>query len=92
MLVKVKTYENATVAVVGPRRPEGSHGHLVEGAYAKGGQWINIDVRHHSHGKPTGVILKKHPFVQSASEQTRTQQVAAIREGITAAVKKATGQ
>ena len=70
----------------------GQHSHLVEGAYFKNGVWINVDVRHTSHGQPTGVILKKHPFIQPAEEQTKPQQLAAIREGVSLAVKKATGQ
>jgi len=70
----------------------GQHSHLVEGAYFKDGVWINVDVRHTSYGSPTGTILKKHPFIQPAEEQTKSQQLAAIREGVSLAVKKATGQ
>lgn len=73
-------------------RAHGQHSHLVEGAYFKDGQWINIDVKHKSHGQATGTILKKTPFIQDAEQQTRGQQKTAIVNGVHATVKKATGQ
>jgi len=76
----------------GQVRAAGQHSHLVEGAYFKNGQWINVDVRHTSHGQKTGTILAKHPFIQPAEEHTKSAQEAAIRAGVAAAVKKATGQ
>ena len=84
--VEVKGYESATVAIVGPKRPAGAHGHLVEGADSEG---QNIDVRHHSRGQPTGTVLVKQPFVGPAAKQTEGAQRTAIEEGIRKATEKA---
>ena len=67
--VEVKQGRRALYAVVGPKRPAGSHGHLVEGT---------TSVRHFARGKPTGVILKKTPFLEPASKQTFSKQREAI--------------
>ena len=56
--------------LVGPKRQGGQHGLLVEGAYSGG----LIDVRHHSHGEPTGTILKKSAFLYGAAASTLEQQ------------------
>ena len=84
--VEVKVYSSASVAIIGPKRPAGAHGHLVEGVDSKG---ENVDVRHHSRGQPTGSILKKTPFMGPASRDTKEQQRAAVTEGIRKASAKA---
>ncbi len=84
-----RSTQNTTQGLV---RAHGQHSHLVEGAYFKDGNWINIDVEHHARGKSSGTILKKTPFIQEAEQQTHGRQRIAITHGVREAVKKATGQ
>lgn len=82
--VEVKGYDNSTVAVVGPKRPTGAHGHLVEHGH--------MIVGHKPLKVQTGVATTPDPFMDPAAEQTKAQQQTAVIEGLKAAVKKATGQ
>lgn len=76
-------------AVVGPQYPAGAHGHLVEGAGGKDMHTINV--RHHSHGRPTGKILRKQPFVGPAAEATHEEQLRAVHDAIERAVYRVMG-
>ncbi len=59
--IGVEVKQGETIyAVVGPKRPAGAHGHLVEGG-----------ARHHSWGVPTGVMTKPVPFIEPASQDTK---------------------
>lgn len=76
--VEVKGYSRATVAIIGPKRPAGSHGNLVEESH-----------RHFSHGKPTGIMTEATPFMAMAAEDTTYAQTRAIRAGIGKALRHA---
>lgn len=86
LTVRIKEYEGSNVMIAGPKHDGGQHGHLVEGADSEG---ENVDVMHHSHGRATGVVLKKTPFMGPASKITETQQRAAITDGVRKASAKA---
>lgn len=58
-------------AVVGPKRPAGAHGHLVEYGH-----------RVVSHGVDTGYVTEPHPFMEPAATETRPQQDAIERAAI----------
>lgn len=81
LATEVRGYTNAMVAVVGPKRPAGSHGHLVEESHA-----------HYAHGQPTGIRTKATPFMGPASRETKLKQQAAVTAGIKKAVEKAIGK
>jgi len=78
--VEVKEGDVTLYAVIGPQRPAGAHGHLVEGAKP---------VRHHSHGRPTGVVLKPNPFLAPAVLTTAAAQKTAMLKALKAATRKA---
>lgn len=86
LAVEIRDGKVGPYAVCGPKYPAGAHGHFVAGESSG----RNVDVRHHSRGKPTGVILKKTPFMSNALKDTQDQIDAAVRSGIDAAIKKAT--
>jgi len=79
--VEVRAYENAMVAVVGPKRPAGSHGHLVEYSHM-----------HYAHGQPTGIRTKATPFIGPAVKETKLRQMAAVQRVVKRAVEKAIGK
>ena len=79
--VEIRDYDNAMVAVTGPKRPAGHHGHLVEHGH--------MIVTH--DGTNTGQAATPHPFLEPAAQQTKHEQRSAIVDGIKAAVRKATG-
>lgn len=79
LAVETRGYTNALVAIVGAKRPAGTHGHLVEESH-----------RHFSHGVPTGVMTEPTPFIGPAAEQTAGQQQITLIDGIKKAVAKAT--
>ena len=61
--VVVKTYKNAVVAFVGPRRPWGNHGNLIEyGATVR--LW----------GSDRTVYLPPRPFMRDAADTTKAEQ------------------
>lgn len=75
--------------IVGPSWFTGRHGILVEG---QGGDDMHqIDVRHHSHGKPTGIILRKQPFLMPAADITRLEQEKAMTDAINRAIERVMG-
>lgn len=67
LAVEVKDGDRAMYAVIGPQRPAGAHGHLVERAH-----------KHVSHGKPTGRLTTPRPFLEPAAAETLAQQRAII--------------
>ena len=65
------------MAVVGPKRPEGAHGHLVERGF-----------RHYAHGVPTGTIVAGQPFLEAAAKDTEQLVTLKITNAITDADRK----
>jgi hypothetical protein len=82
----VKQYTSAFVAIIGPQRPAGAHGHLVEG----GTRPHVIKSRLHKALAFRSIMRKEinhpgarpKPFLSPAATDTRPQQEAAIIEGI----------
>jgi len=98
--VLVKQYASAFVAIIGPQRPAGSHGHLVEGGTRQHGLRAGV-ARKKATGKKAiaadGLIYgqrvrhpgaKSRPFMRPAAVDTRSQQDAAIIEGINRLVEQ----
>lgn len=77
--VELRNYATVAVAVIGPKRPAGAHGHLVEESH-----------RHFSRGRETGIFTEPHPFMGPAAEETKHQQQAAVIDGIIKAGQRAT--
>ena len=69
--VEVKDGEQI-YAVIGPERPAGAHGHLVE--------YGHRIVKH--DGEDTGKMAEPHPFMEPAARDTRSQQDAIARQAI----------
>ena len=69
MWVKLITYPNGTVlGIVGPRRPQGAHGHLVEFGH-KGKFWSK---------EWGGKMVRPHPFLRPAADTTMGAQQSAM--------------
>lgn len=90
----VKQYATTFVAISGPQRPAGAHGHLVEGGTKQHGLRAGV-ARGKATGKKAiaanGVIYGQRvrhpgatprPFMRPAAVDTKAQQEAAIIEGI----------
>lgn len=75
--VKVRRYNNAIVGFVGPTRPNGAHGHLVEYGHAKV-LW----------GKRTDGFVKAKPFLRPAADTTEAEQQRKIVDTLKAELKK----
>ena len=83
MSMKTKEYKGGAieVAVVGPARPEGSHGHLVEfGHRIVGPKPDKVD---------TGRRSKAKAFLTTAVDQTRSQQQSAFIDALDKQIKDA---
>ena len=65
---KVVSFRNGSVlGMVGPRRPDGAHGHLVEFGHRKV-LW----------GRETNERVRPYPFMRPAADTTKTAQQAAV--------------
>lgn len=76
IVVKIVRFENDTVvvALIGPRSPDGNHGHLVEGGHrvrARG-------KKGEGPGDYTGARVEGKEFMAPAADQTIDEQTAAI--------------
>lgn len=76
--VVTRTYRTVVMALAGPRWPAGAHGHLVEQSH-----------RHFAHGEFTGEMTEAKPFIEPASESTRSQQDMIVRRAADQAIQKA---
>ena len=85
--VKVKSYQNDQVAValVGPRYPQGAHGHLIEG-----GHDVVVSVGERKGQAPLAgtARVEGKEFMAPASDQTKDLQQQAIVEHLRRAIKE----